>query len=366
MARISLERVSKTFRQGPAAVRDLSLAIAQGELIVLVGPSGSGKSTVLRLIAGLESPSEGRILIDDQDVTAVPAQARDLAMVFQSYALYPHKTVRENLGFGLRMRNLPRAETARRIAQVAESLDIAALLDRKPGQLSGGQRQRVALGRAIVREPRAFLLDEPLSNLDPQLRGQARTELMLLHRRLSATMVHVTHDQEEAMTLGTRLAVLRDGVLQQVATPMEVYREPANGFVARFIGSPRINLFPCEVNRHGRGLVLTNPALALDLDEAEAPGLGAGDGARDVLVGIRPHDIDLADGSEAECRGVVQVTEMLGSSQIIHVRASPGELLIRVLAPPEVGLRVDDVVGLRLRRSGLLFFDRHTEHRISA
>ena len=215
MASITLERVSRIFPGGNAGVQDVNLEVADGELVVLVGPSGSGKSTALRLIAGLESATSGRILIDGHDVTAMPPQERDLAMVFQSYALYPHKTVRENLAFGLRMHRLPPAEIIARVRRVAESLQIAALLDRRPAQLSGGQRQRVALGRAIVREPKAFLFDEPLSNLDPALRLDTRTEIALLHRRLRATMIYVTHDQEEAMKLAERLVILRDGKIEQ-------------------------------------------------------------------------------------------------------------------------------------------------------
>src|SRR5215212_9035928 len=248
MASIALNDVTRRFASGVAAVRDLQLEIADGELLVLVGPSGSGKSTVLRLIAGLETPTSGRILIDGLDVTDVPPQRRDLAMVFQSYALYPHKTVRENLAFGLHMRRMDAAQIAQRVHDVATALEIEALLDRRPAALSGGQRQRVALGRAIVRSPKAFLLDEPLSNLDPLLRIETRAELALLHRRLAATMVYVTHDQEEAMTLGARIAVMRDGVLEQVAAPMDLYDRPANTFVAGFIGSPAMNIWRCTIH----------------------------------------------------------------------------------------------------------------------
>src|SRR5215213_7980535 len=233
MASISLRHVSKAYANGHVAVRDLSLEVADGELLVLLGPSGSGKSTVLRLVAGLETPGSGQILIAGQDVTAVPPQHRDLAMVFQSYALYPHKSVRDNLAFGLRVRHVAADQIAARVAAAAAALGIDALLDRKPAQLSGGQRQRVALGRAIVRQPKAFLLDEPLSNLDPLLRVATRTELGLLHRRLGATMVYVTHDQEEAMTLGSRIAVMRDGAIEQVAPPLTAFQHPATSFVAR-------------------------------------------------------------------------------------------------------------------------------------
>src|SRR5712671_6151177 len=228
MAKIQLSHVDKRYPNGFIASRDLSLEIADGELLVLVGPSGSGKSTVLRMMAGLEQVTGGTIRIGERDVTDLPPQQRDIAMVFQNYALYPHMTVRENLGFGLMMRKQPKALIGERVQAVASSLGLDALLDRKPAQLSGGQRQRVALGRAIVREPLAFLFDEPLSNLDAQLRVETRAELARLHRRLGATMVYVTHDQVEAMTLGTRVAVLKDGMLQQVAPPMELYRQPRN------------------------------------------------------------------------------------------------------------------------------------------
>ena len=251
MARISLEHIDKTYPNGYIAARDLSLEVNDGELLVLVGPSGSGKSTVLRLMAGLERVTDGVIRIGDRDVTDLPPQQRDIAMVFQNYALYPHMTVRENLGFGLAIRKQPRDMINERVNTVATSLGLEALLDRKPAQLSGGQRQRVALGRAIVREPLAFLFDEPLSNLDAQLRVETRVELSRLHRKLGATMVYVTHDQSEALTLGDRIAVLKEGVLQQIATPMELYQRPANKFVAGFIGSPAMNFIEGVIQRSG-------------------------------------------------------------------------------------------------------------------
>src|SRR5215510_12103589 len=242
MAAITLDSVGKIFDGRHVAVRELSLDIADGELMVLVGPSGCGKSTALRLIAGLDLPTSGRILINRKDVTDQPPQQRELAMVFQSYALYPHLTVQENLSFGLRMRRTAPAEISKRVSDVAALLSIEDLLQRRPSQLSGGQRQRVALGRAIVRQPQAFLFDEPLSNLDPSLRLDTRAQLAVLHRRLNATMVYVTHDQEEAMTLGTRIGVMRDGSLEQLDRPSVVYGRPVNAFVAQFVGSPAMNL----------------------------------------------------------------------------------------------------------------------------
>src|ERR687889_43968 len=242
MPPIRIEGLTKSYRDGPLAVDHVDLEIRDGEFMVLVGPSGCGKSTMLQMIAGIVEASEGTIHIGDRDVTRLAPRKRDIAMVFQNYALYPHLTVRGNLGFGLRLRGVPRDDRERRVAEVAEVLGLSELLDRRPGALSGGQRQRVAMGRAIVREPAAFLMDEPLSNLDAKLRVDMRAELARLHERLGITTVYVTHDQVEAMTLGTRVAVMRDGTIQQVDTPQTLYREPSNLFVAAFIGSPSMNL----------------------------------------------------------------------------------------------------------------------------
>ena len=242
MASILLDKVWKTYPNGHVAARGVELSMADGEFMVLVGPSGCGKSTALRMIAGLETPTEGRVMIGDRDVTEVPPQERDVAMVFQSYALYPHMTVRDNLAFGLRMRGVAPPMIVQRVDAAAKALGLGQVLERKPGQLSGGQRQRVALGRAIVREPQVFLFDEPLSNLDAKLRLETRAELARLHRRLKATMVYVTHDQEEALTLGSRVAVMSEGRVEQVGPPLEVYRRPASVFVATFVGSPAMNL----------------------------------------------------------------------------------------------------------------------------
>ncbi len=344
MATIHLEYVSKTYAGAAPAVRDVSLAIGDGELVVLVGPSGSGKSTVLRLIAGLEEATAGRILIGGQDVTGVPPQQRDLAMVFQSYALYPHKSVRENLAFGLTVRGVAAAEIAARVQRTADMLGMAPLLDRRPAQLSGGQRQRVALGRALVREPRAFLLDEPLSNLDPRLRTETRAELALLHRRLRATMVYVTHDQEEAMTLGQRVAVMRDGAIEQVAAPLELFAAPVNTFVAGFIGSPAMNLW--------RGF--------------EPPGGRLPAPRESLVVGIRPHEIRVTapGAADAHLRAGVEVVEPLGAATVAYVRADGIEPLVRVLAPADVPLAVGDIVGLALRLDRLHYFDAATGGRL--
>jgi len=288
---VAVEHVERIYSRRHAAVAGIDLAVADGELLVLVGPSGCGKSTLLRLIAGLDAPTAGRILIDDVDVTNVPPQQRDLAMVFQTYALYPHMTVRENLAYSLRVRRFDRTTIDARVGTAADALDLTMLLDRRPSQLSGGQRQRVALGRALVREPKAFLLDEPLSNLDPSLRTQARAEILRLQRRLEATMIYVTHDQEEALTLGHRVAVMREGRLEQLATPMELYQRPANTFVARFIGSPAMNLVP-----------------------AAALGVSA---APDAVVGIRPHEAVIGEGG---VRATVDVIEPRGHDTVVHLR----------------------------------------------
>jgi len=325
VAQIRLDAVARTFPNGQVAVRGVDLEVADGEFLVLVGPSGCGKSTLLRLVAGLEPLSAGRVAIDGVDVSGVPPQRRDLAMVFQSYALYPHMTVRENLAYGLRARGADRATIAREVAAGAAALGIEELLDRRPAQLSGGQRQRVALGRAIVRRPRAFLLDEPLSNLDPALRVQARAELRRLHRTLGATVVYVTHDQEEAMTLGSRVAVMRDGAIEQVAPPLDLYERPVNTFVARFIGTPAMNLLPA----------------ALLLRDAPA---GA-------VAGIRPQDVALGAGP---LRATVDLVEPRGPDHVVHLRlaAAGAPLLVAVVAgapPPAAGAEIAvDLPGDRL------------------
>ena len=361
MASITLNQVSKVYPNGQVAVRDLTLEIADGELLVLVGPSGSGKSTVLRLIAGLETPTSGQILIDGRDVTGVPPQRRDLAMVFQSYALYPHKSVRENLAFGLRVRRVDAARIEARVQETAATLGLEALLDRKPAQLSGGQRQRVALGRAIVREPQAFLLDEPLSNLDPLLRVATRAELALLHRRLAATMVYVTHDQEEAMTLGTRVAVMRDGAIEQVAPPLEVFRRPANVFVAGFVGSPAMNLWPMHGAVSAMGCASSSPAFSIELEDVDVPLPDGGD----IWVGVRPHDIDLVPNGEADGVGRVEIVEPLGPVTVIHLRVDglPDEF-VRVVVPADTRIDVGDDASFRARRDRLHLFDARTGQRL--
>ncbi len=342
---IRLDGVTKVFGADVTAVDDVSLDIAEGEFMVLVGPSGCGKSTLLRLIAGLEAVSAGRVFIGSADVTDVRPQDRDLAMVFQNYALYPHMTVAGNLAFGLRLRRLPKAERARRVLEVARKLSLEELLDRKPSELSGGQRQRVAMGRAMVREPRAFLMDEPLSNLDAKLRVTMRAELARLHERLGVTTVYVTHDQIEAMTLGQRVVVLRDGVLQQVDTPQRLFREPANLFVASFIGSPSMNLVEAELV-DGR-LRFGDHALPL----AETARLRQ----RRVILGIRPSDFGDAaamDPTLPRLRVRAEVVEDLGAeTHVIFAVDAPRVLSDAVrgaeaVPEPGEGLIADDTRAL--------------------
>jgi multiple sugar transport system ATP-binding protein len=348
MASVRLVGVEKVYPNGHVAARGLDIDIADGEFMVLVGPSGCGKSTALRMIAGLETPTGGRVLIGDRDVTTVPPQDRDIAMVFQSYALYPHMTVRQNLAFGLRMRGALPAAIEERVAQAAGALGLAPVLERKPGQLSGGQRQRVALGRAMVRDPKVFLFDEPLSNLDAKLRVETRAELARLHRRLGATIVYVTHDQEEALTLGGRVTVMRDGVVEQVGPPMEVYRRPATVFVAGFVGSPAMNLLDGEVaDGRWRG-----PG-GLDLPAPSA-------GVPRLTLGVRPHDVAVVAPGTGDVDARVDVVEPRGSEQLVYARlggdAGPE---VRVVAPPEPAVAVDSVIGLRAERDRLHWFDEH-------
>jgi len=357
MASIRLEDVHKVYPNGHVATAGVELEVEDGEFMVLVGPSGSGKSTVLRMVAGLETPTRGRILLDDEDVTQLPPQRRDLAMVFQNYALYPHMTVRENMEFGLRMRRVPKPVIAERVVAVARKLGIEEYLDRRPAQLSGGQRQRVALGRAIVREPRAFLFDEPLSNLDAKLRVQTRAELARMHRELGATMLYVTHDQEEAMTLGDRIAVMNEGRLQQVAPPLEVYRRPANVFVAGFVGSPAMNFFHCILETGDNGA----PRLACDgfALPLEGIALAREPAGRELVLGIRPQDLELVALEDADLTARVDVVEPLGSELLVHL-ARPGAVRDRELVlvtSAEAELMEGTEAGLRLRRERLHLFD---------
>ena len=325
MADIEFDGVSKVYPDGTRAVNSLDLVIDEGEFMVFVGPSGCGKTTALRMVAGLEEISEGTIRIGDRVVNGVSPKDRDIAMVFQTYALYPHMTVEENLAFGLKLRKLSKAEVARRVRSAATTLDLVQYLQRKPRALSGGQRQRVAMGRAIVREPRAFLMDEPLSNLDAKLRVQMRAEIHKLQRELAVTTIYVTHDQTEAMTMGDRIAVMRDGHLQQVDTPERVYERPANQFVAGFIGSPAMNMATAKLTRTDGALIVSFGQYRLAVDDellAEHPSLRGHEG-RTVILGIRPEDFeDAAFAPEAPpertLETVTSLREALGSEVLVH------------------------------------------------
>ena len=382
MASITLEGVTRIYDGGVVGVRDLDLDVSDGEFMVLVGASGSGKSTALRAVAGLEPVTSGRIRIGAHDVTDVPPQARDLAMVFQNYALYPHLTVRENLGFGLEMRRLPRAEIARRVADVARALALDDLLARRPAALSGGQRQRVALGRAIVREPRAFLLDEPLSNLDAQLRVQTRAELVRLHRQLGTTMLYVTHDQVEAMTMGQRIALLHAGRLQQVAPPLTLYHRPATRTVAAAIGSPPMNFFPGTLGTEAGTRLFQGASLRIPLEPgpdalpvtgATPTPRAADDHARsdtrtfaspDVELGIRPEHLLPCAESDADLRCTASVVEALGAETLVHALTPDARTLV-VRIPGPAGINPGDRVPLRFDRARLHLFDRTTGERVA-
>jgi multiple sugar transport system ATP-binding protein len=330
LAGIVVEDVTKTFPNGFSAVRDLNLNIADGEFMVLVGASGCGKTTLLRLIAGLEDATQGRISIGDRDVTDRPPRQRDVAMVFQSYALYPHMNVRQNLGYGLKVRRTPKKEARRRVEEVAALLGLTELLDRKPAQLSGGQRQRVAMGRAIVREPKAFLMDEPLSNLDAKLRVGMRASLAELHARLGVTTVYVTHDQVEAMTLGQRVAVMRDGRILQVDRPQRLYEEPKDLFVAAFIGSPAMNLVEARIE----GNAITFGQLSVPLDPARRPAATR----RDVVLGIRPESFEDATFAPSDLPTIdaeVAVLEELGADSHVFFRVDAPRITAELLEAGE-------------------------------
>jgi len=336
MASVSLRGVAKQFTAGQPVLAGVDLHIADGEFVVFVGPSGSGKSTLLRLIAGLEEASGGEIFIGDKRATDLPPAQRGVAMVFQSYALYPHMNVHDNLAFAPRMAGMGKAEVTQRVNRAAKLLQIEPLLQRKPAALSGGQRQRVAIGRAIVREPRVFLFDEPLSNLDAALRQTLRVELAALHRQLGATMVYVTHDQVEAMTLADRMAVFDGGVVQQVGPPAELYRAPCNLFVASFLGSPKINLLSGRLLRAGTELAEVEvPGLAHLRVAADARRLSVGDA---VTVGIRPEHLELADAQSADSvnriPAQVALAEYLGDHQLLHVVAGPEGTRLALKRPP--------------------------------
>jgi ABC-type sugar transport system ATPase subunit len=352
MPSVSFEHVTKRFAE-TTVVEDFTLDVGDGELLVLVGGSGSGKSTILRMLAGLESVSTGTIRIDGRDVTTVPPRDRDVAMVFQDYGLYPHMTVRENLSLGLRLKKVARQEIDRRIAWAGGILGLDPLLDRKPKQLSGGQRQRVAMGRAMVREPKVFLFDEPLSNLDAGLRAQMRIEIGGLQRRLRTTTIYVTHDQVEAMTLGDRIVVLADGHIQQIGRPIDIYRAPANRFVAGFIGTPRMNFVDGRVERAGDQLVFVAEGVRIELapDRSAPPAA-----AEQITLGVRPEDLVVdSDGRAGNTlKGHVVLVERLGGTTHLHFDAGPHRLMAAVAneSVPDVG----EEVRVRARAERLHLF----------
>ncbi len=346
MATLDLKSVTKSF--GTAKViHGIDLSIAHGEFIVFVGPSGCGKSTLLRMIAGLEDVSGGEIAIDGVSVNGVPAAERGLAMVFQSYALYPHMSVRQNLSFGLENMKMPKADIARRVDDAARMLRIEPLMERRPGQLSGGQRQRVAIGRAVVREPKIFLFDEPLSNLDAELRVQMRVEIGNLHQRLGNTMIYVTHDQVEAMTMADRIAVLKDGRLEQFGKPLDLYNRPASLFVAGFIGSPRMNFLDGTVAEAAAGTVSVALKAGGTVGVDCTPDAGQGDVGAAVKLGIRPEHISVAGASDGDVTMTVSLTEQLGGESYLHGLVPSGEALSVRLAGQTAVAR-GDVIGLRL------------------
>ncbi|OKO91962.1 glycerol-3-phosphate ABC transporter ATP-binding protein [Bradyrhizobium sp. NAS80.1] len=357
MARVEIRNLNKTF-DGVHAVKDVNLEINDKEFVVLVGPSGCGKTTTLRMVAGLESISSGEVLIGDKVVNELPPMDRDIAMVFQNYALYPHMNVYDNMAFGLKMRRFGRAEIDARVKAAAEILGIQAQLQRKPRQLSGGQRQRVALGRAIVRHPKVFLFDEPLSNLDAKLRVQMRVEIKKIHARLGTTAIYVTHDQVEAMTLGDRVVVMRDGVVQQVGEPLELYNAPANRFVAGFIGSPAMNFATVTIAADADGLLwANNEGIHIKLP-AEVAGRLRKHVGESVTLGIRPEDLRAAASSDAADLAVdviVEVVEKLGSEILLDVKVGPSTMVAAV--EPTVRAKVHDQLRLALNPDRLYFFD---------
>ena len=363
MSQVSLVSVNKTYSGNIQAVNNVSLGIERREFMVLVGPSGCGKTTILRMIAGLEEVSNGKIYIGNKMVNDIPPKDRDIAMVFQSYALYPHMTVFENMAFALKLRKYPKHEIQTRVSEAAEILGIKNLLDRKPKELSGGQRQRVALGRAIVRKPLVFLFDEPLSNLDAKLRVQMRTEIKKLHQRLQATIVYVTHDQTEALTMGDRIVVLKDGVVQQVADPITLYDRPTNKFVASFIGSPPMNFLGGTVVRIDGRLYFQNGPLRVRVTDTHASKVAAYLN-KEVIFGIRSEDIyDKLFTSEASpdntVRSTCEVVEPMGAEAYLYLRTGPNAFIARVSGHVRPGVNQDlDVV---FDMSKAHFFDKNTE-----
>ena len=368
MSSLALHHINKTYSNGFVAVKDFNLDIADKEFIIFVGPSGCGKSTTLRMIAGLEEISGGDLIIDGKRMNDVEPKDRDIAMVFQNYALYPHMTVYDNMAFGLKLRKVPKDEIDKMVREAAKILDLEALLDRKPKALSGGQRQRVAMGRAIVRHPKVFLMDEPLSNLDAKLRGQMRIEISKLHQRLGSTIIYVTHDQTEAMTLGTRIVVMKDGIVQQVDTPQNLYEKPQNLFVAGFMGSPQMNFLDAVVKVEGAvaNLVIGGKSIPLPADKSKKLIDGGYDG-KTVTFGIRPEDVyDAPDYiAKAACvfESEVKVYELLGAEVFLYFDLADYPITARV--DPRTTARPGDAIKFAFDVEKIHVFDKETEQVIT-
>ena len=365
MASISLKNIYKVYPNGFEAVKDFNLDVEDKEFIIFVGPSGCGKSTTLRMIAGLEDISSGELTIDGKVMNNVEPKDRDIAMVFQNYALYPHMTVYDNMAFGLKIRKMPKDEIDKRVQEAAKILDLDKLLDRKPKALSGGQRQRVAMGRAIVRNPKVFLMDEPLSNLDAKLRVQMRIEISKLHDRLGATIIYVTHDQTEAMTLGTRIVVMKDGVVQQIDSPQNLYNKPGNLFVAGFIGSPQMNFFTAKVEKEGEKVVAVVGDSRLNVPVSTAKALiDGGYVGKEVTLGIRPEDIHdsqmFIDASpNTVIESTIKVYELLGAEVFLYFDYADTQVTARV--DPRTTAKMGDSVKFALDMEKAHFFDKDTE-----
>ncbi|MBD5424140.1 MAG: sn-glycerol-3-phosphate ABC transporter ATP-binding protein UgpC [Allobaculum sp.] len=365
MSEMNLEHIKKVYPNGFEAVKDFNLDVKDGEFIIFVGPSGCGKSTTLRMVAGLEDISSGDLIIDGKRVNDLDPKDRDIAMVFQSYALYPHLTVRENMEFPLKIAKMPQEEIDARVAEAARTLGLESLLDRKPKALSGGQRQRVAMGRAIVRHPKVLLMDEPLSNLDAKLRGQMRVEISKLHEKLGSTIIYVTHDQTEAMTLGDRIVVMSDGEVQQIDTPSNLYNYPVNKFVAGFIGSPQMNFLDAVIKEDGEKIYLTVGDDDILISESKAKRLrekGYKNG-QSVTLGVRPEDLSdhpemLAKFPESTATGKVEVYEMLGSTSNLYVDCNGTQITASV--DPSTKARVGDTVKLAFNNNNIQIFDNES------
>jgi len=365
MASLSLSHINKTYPNGFEAVKDFNLEIEDKEFIIFVGPSGCGKSTTLRMVAGLEDITDGTLKIGDKVMNDVEPKDRDIAMVFQNYALYPHMTVYDNMAFGLKLRKVPKDQIDKMVREAAKILDLDKLLDRKPKALSGGQRQRVAMGRAIVREPKVFLMDEPLSNLDAKLRVQMRIEISKLHQRLGATIVYVTHDQTEAMTLGTRIVVMKDGIVMQVDSPQNLYNHPQNLFVAGFIGSPQMNFLDAKVNVQGNDVVLEVGKYNIKLPVAKSKKLiDGGYNGKTVVMGIRPENVHdsqmfIESSPETVVESTIRVYELLGAEVFLYFDIEGSNMTARV--EPRTTARTGDTVKFALDAEKIHIFDKETE-----